>query len=159
MEKINQSSERLDECSSRDIVRCSSCFGHFTSEAFQNHVVNGCKGNNYTKLELFVPDPLLISFKARDSLALNSFQILGLFKSKKPEQKNQLSVSQLESEEGGQPRTRDCAICLSKFRKKSLLRKLVCGHYFHWKCSGRWLRKIQKCPLCRSSVSVEPIFK
>jgi hypothetical protein len=38
-----------------------------------------------------------------------------------------------------------CPICLEKYKKKELLKKLPCFHIFHRSC----LKKIKICPLCR----------
>ncbi|XP_057532337.1 E3 ubiquitin-protein ligase ATL4 isoform X2 [Amaranthus tricolor] len=49
----------------------------------------------------------------------------------------------------------DCAVCLSKFEPKDLLRLLpICCHAFHADCIDTWLNSSQSCPLCRSSVFV-----
>ncbi|KNA24081.1 hypothetical protein SOVF_018360 [Spinacia oleracea] len=47
----------------------------------------------------------------------------------------------------------DCAVCLSKFEEKDLLRLLpICCHVFHADCIDTWLNSNQSCPLCRSPV-------
>ncbi|KMS99874.1 hypothetical protein BVRB_1g017250 [Beta vulgaris subsp. vulgaris] len=49
----------------------------------------------------------------------------------------------------------DCAVCLSKFEQKDLLRLLpICCHVFHADCIDTWLNSNQSCPLCRSPVFV-----
>ncbi|XP_021756443.1 E3 ubiquitin-protein ligase ATL4-like [Chenopodium quinoa] len=49
--------------------------------------------------------------------------------------------------------TGDCAVCLSKFEEKDLLRLLpICCHVFHADCIDTWLNSNQSCPLCRSPV-------
>ncbi|XP_021755194.1 E3 ubiquitin-protein ligase ATL4-like [Chenopodium quinoa] len=49
--------------------------------------------------------------------------------------------------------TGDCAVCLSKFEEKDLLRLLpICCHVFHADCIDTWLTSNQSCPLCRSPV-------
>lgn len=40
-----------------------------------------------------------------------------------------------------------CAICLEKYEKNELLKKLGCNHVFHKKCVGKIGKKY--CPLCR----------
>ncbi|GAA0144474.1 ubiquitin-protein ligase [Lithospermum erythrorhizon] len=48
---------------------------------------------------------------------------------------------------------RDCAVCLSKFKRKETLRLLpLCCHAFHTQCIDAWLLSNQTCPLCRSTV-------
>lgn len=47
----------------------------------------------------------------------------------------------------------DCAVCLSKFEPKDLLRLLpICCHAFHAECIDTWLAGNQTCPLCRSPI-------
>ncbi|RYR20113.1 hypothetical protein Ahy_B03g065199 isoform A [Arachis hypogaea] len=47
----------------------------------------------------------------------------------------------------------DCAICLSRFEQRDLLRLLpLCCHAFHAECIDVWLRTNLTCPLCRSAV-------
>ena len=47
----------------------------------------------------------------------------------------------------------DCAVCLSKFEQRDLLRLLpLCCHAFHAECIDIWLRSNLTCPLCRSAV-------
>jgi len=50
----------------------------------------------------------------------------------------------------------DCSICLSKLKKKSVLKVTSCGHVFHKKCLEKYISTIHNsdtvplCPLCRS---------
>ncbi|MED6131918.1 hypothetical protein PIB30_014363 [Stylosanthes scabra] len=47
----------------------------------------------------------------------------------------------------------DCAVCLSRFEQRDLLRLLpLCCHAFHAECIDVWLRTNLTCPLCRSAV-------
>ncbi|KAK4269843.1 hypothetical protein QN277_022950 [Acacia crassicarpa] len=48
----------------------------------------------------------------------------------------------------------DCAVCLSKFEQRDLLRLLpLCCHAFHVECIDTWLHSNLTCPLCRSAIS------
>ncbi|KAI9072377.1 hypothetical protein K1719_045658 [Acacia pycnantha] len=48
----------------------------------------------------------------------------------------------------------DCAVCLSKFEQRDLLRLLpLCCHSFHVECIDTWLQSNLTCPLCRSAIS------
>ncbi|XP_027338371.1 E3 ubiquitin-protein ligase ATL4-like [Abrus precatorius] len=48
----------------------------------------------------------------------------------------------------------DCAVCLSKFEQRDLLRLLpLCCHAFHAECIDTWLQSNLTCPLCRSVVA------
>ncbi|KAL8141597.1 LOW QUALITY PROTEIN: hypothetical protein V2J09_014629 [Rumex salicifolius] len=45
-----------------------------------------------------------------------------------------------------------CAICLSDYEAKEMLRTIPeCNHYFHAHCIDEWLRLKGTCPLCRNS--------
>ncbi|KAJ1439971.1 Zinc finger, RING-type [Sesbania bispinosa] len=58
------------------------------------------------------------------------------------------SISRRSSSAGA-----DCAVCLSKFEPRDLLRLLpLCCHAFHAECIDTWLRSNHTCPLCRSAV-------
>ncbi|KAF7844978.1 E3 ubiquitin-protein ligase ATL4 [Senna tora] len=47
----------------------------------------------------------------------------------------------------------DCAVCLSKFEQRDLLRLLpLCCHAFHAECIDIWLQSNLTCPLCRSAI-------
>ncbi|KAK9749120.1 hypothetical protein RND81_02G103600 [Saponaria officinalis] len=47
----------------------------------------------------------------------------------------------------------DCAVCLSKFEHKDVLRLLpICCHVFHATCIDTWLSANLTCPLCRSPI-------
>ncbi|GMH36307.1 hypothetical protein BSKO_04175 [Bryopsis sp. KO-2023] len=51
-----------------------------------------------------------------------------------------------------------CPICLEEYQKGEKLTVLpVCGHKFHSKCVGRWLRTRGDCPICRRCVESEQI--
>jgi len=48
----------------------------------------------------------------------------------------------------------DCSICLGAFSDgSSEIRITHCGHLFHGRCLGNWLRMKRACPLCRRDVS------
>jgi hypothetical protein len=49
----------------------------------------------------------------------------------------------------------ECSICLGAFTKGSSaeeIRVTRCGHMFHSKCLGNWLRVKRACPLCRQDL-------
>ncbi|GER46243.1 RING/U-box superfamily protein [Striga asiatica] len=50
----------------------------------------------------------------------------------------------------------ECAVCLSEFEEKEIVRLLPgCGHSFHVSCIDVWFRSHTTCPLCRSPA--EPV--
>ncbi|GMH20883.1 hypothetical protein Nepgr_022725 [Nepenthes gracilis] len=55
---------------------------------------------------------------------------------------------------GGERSFRGCAVCLSEFQERDMLRVLPrCSHLFHLDCIDIWLMSNANCPLCRSSIS------
>jgi len=48
-----------------------------------------------------------------------------------------------------QERIGDCAVCTEPFKIGSEALKLPCKHYFHHDCINEWLRRNNRCPLCR----------
>ncbi|XP_051128447.1 RING-H2 finger protein ATL2-like [Andrographis paniculata] len=47
----------------------------------------------------------------------------------------------------------ECAVCLSEFEEKEIVRLLPkCRHRFHVECIGMWFHSHSTCPLCRSPV-------
>eukprot|EP00747_Dinoflagellata_sp_TGD_P080575 gnl/TRDRNA2_/TRDRNA2_160956_c0_seq1.p1 gnl/TRDRNA2_/TRDRNA2_160956_c0~~gnl/TRDRNA2_/TRDRNA2_160956_c0_seq1.p1 ORF type:complete len:313 (-),score=51.44 gnl/TRDRNA2_/TRDRNA2_160956_c0_seq1:357-1244(-) len=58
----------------------------------------------------------------------------------------------VEFTSGGQEPEASCAICISEFVDKEMLRRLPCGHHFHQPCIDRWLQQNKKCPLCNHAV-------
>ena len=48
---------------------------------------------------------------------------------------------------------KECAVCLSQFKKGDLVRMLPCRHEFHADCIDKWLlEKDRRCPCCRVDV-------
>jgi hypothetical protein len=58
------------------------------------------------------------------------------------------------------PPSDDCVICLGSCEEcdlqKPCWRRLQCGHHFHEGCIFEWLRKEQRCPVCRRDVNEKP---
>ncbi|CAN6221172.1 unnamed protein product [Urochloa humidicola] len=54
---------------------------------------------------------------------------------------------------GGGAGTDDkCCVCLAAMREGQVLRELPrCGHRFHDKCIGKWLKAHPTCPVCRAT--------
>ncbi|KAK9160305.1 hypothetical protein Syun_006646 [Stephania yunnanensis] len=51
----------------------------------------------------------------------------------------------------------ECAVCLNEFRGEEKIRILPgCSHLFHIDCIDVWLQSNANCPLCRTSISVQP---
>ena len=42
-----------------------------------------------------------------------------------------------------------CHICQDGFKKGQLMRKLFCGHKFHYNCVKPWFKKSPLCPVCK----------
>ena len=42
-----------------------------------------------------------------------------------------------------------CAICLEKFKRRRLITKLKCNHYYCTECITKWFSSASKCPTCR----------
>lgn len=49
-----------------------------------------------------------------------------------------------------------CAVCLSEFEVKDMLRQLPCGHNFHRPCIDKWLKRNKVCPLCLQDIEAPP---
>jgi len=47
-----------------------------------------------------------------------------------------------------------CAVCLSDFTQRDMLRRLPCRHSFHRACVDKWLTQNKVCPLCVQDVEV-----
>lgn len=47
-----------------------------------------------------------------------------------------------------------CAVCLSDFEEREMLRRLPCHHSFHRGCVDKWLLQNKVCPLCVQDVEV-----
>ncbi len=49
-----------------------------------------------------------------------------------------------------------CMVCLSETTRYDFtLKKLSCGHEFHYKCINEWLTHSDSCPICRKKISRE----
>jgi len=53
-----------------------------------------------------------------------------------------------------------CSICTDDFENNSIITKLpTCTHFFHKGCIKRWLTECKnKCPLCNTEVSHNPLY-
>ncbi|PVH47704.1 hypothetical protein PAHAL_4G123600 [Panicum hallii] len=50
-----------------------------------------------------------------------------------------------------------CCVCLAGMREDQALRELPrCGHSFHDKCIGKWLKAHPTCPVCRATAVPPP---
>ena len=60
----------------------------------------------------------------------------------------------LRSSAGGSDEDeKECAVCLSRFEQRDLVRTLPCLHEFHEDCIDKWLiEKDRRCPCCRVDV-------
>lgn len=51
-----------------------------------------------------------------------------------------------------------CCVCLGSMREEQALRDLPrCGHRFHDKCIGKWLKGHPTCPVCRAFAVPPPV--
>ncbi|KAL5719208.1 hypothetical protein ACHQM5_012018 [Ranunculus cassubicifolius] len=63
-----------------------------------------------------------------------------------------------ESRQLANPDDNICAICLSEYKPKEILKTIPdCEHCFHAACIDEWLRRNVTCPLCRNSPQPLPI--
>ncbi|OMH81311.1 E3 ubiquitin-protein ligase HRD1 [Zancudomyces culisetae] len=53
-------------------------------------------------------------------------------------------------------RDKVCIICREDVQEPDRVKKLNCGHYFHYNCLKNWLSRQQSCPTCRRSVFEKP---
>ncbi|XP_017256441.2 probable E3 ubiquitin-protein ligase ZFP1 [Daucus carota subsp. sativus] len=44
-----------------------------------------------------------------------------------------------------------CVICQDEYAAEELVGGLRCGHEYHVQCIRQWLRRINKCPICRAT--------
>ena len=51
--------------------------------------------------------------------------------------------------------TKQCNICLDNYKKGEKICYLSCVHYFHAICIKSWVKKSNKCPLCKSVIKFE----
>lgn len=50
----------------------------------------------------------------------------------------------------------ECCICMAEFDQHTEIRRTICGHCFHGKCLGGWLKVNHTCPLCRADLTCFP---
>mmetsp|Transcript_25986 Transcript_25986/g.41835 ORF Transcript_25986/g.41835 Transcript_25986/m.41835 type:complete len:394 (+) Transcript_25986:98-1279(+) len=50
----------------------------------------------------------------------------------------------------------ECSICLDIQKVGDLAVKLACGHFFHKRCIGPWIKRSAICPTCRNPISSTP---
>jgi len=48
---------------------------------------------------------------------------------------------------------KECCICMGEFDQQAEIRRTTCGHCFHGKCLGGWLKVNYTCPLCRADLT------
>jgi hypothetical protein len=51
-----------------------------------------------------------------------------------------------------------CNICLDDYQDEDEVRILKCEHLYHTKCIDRWLTSSNKCPVCKSDISSNPLY-
>ena len=84
----------------------------------------------------------VISFTKRLKDMINYRQIMASLESRYPN----VSPQELEL-----CTDRTCIICREEM-VGSMIKRLPCGHFFHFKCLKSWLERQQVCPTCRKSV-------
>lgn len=53
-----------------------------------------------------------------------------------------------------------CAICLEKFKRTDIVKEFKCEkHVFHKDCLKKWLKKSNKCPLCKFDIMEEHLLE
>lgn len=70
-----------------------------------------------------------------------------------------LSDDEDDGSSGGSAGADDkCCVCLAGMREDQALRALPrCGHRFHDKCIGKWLKAHPTCPVCRATAVPPPL--
>eukprot|EP00927_Polykrikos_kofoidii_P018655 TRINITY_DN1866_c0_g2_i2.p1 TRINITY_DN1866_c0_g2~~TRINITY_DN1866_c0_g2_i2.p1 ORF type:complete len:335 (-),score=33.08 TRINITY_DN1866_c0_g2_i2:393-1397(-) len=48
---------------------------------------------------------------------------------------------------------KECCVCMVDFDADSEIRRTRCGHVYHGKCLGGWLKVNHTCPLCRADLT------
>ena len=43
----------------------------------------------------------------------------------------------------------ECSICYMKVFPRTMILRLPCPHFYHFKCISAWLQKNPQCPMCR----------
>ena len=64
-------------------------------------------------------------------------------------------VAYKRSDEKGEDRDVDCAICLKEFEENEDLIFTTCKHMYHEECLRKWLIERQVCPLCKSTLLMD----
>lgn len=83
----------------------------------------------------------VISFTKRVKDMINYHQIMSTLQTRYPD---------VSEEELTACNDRTCIICREEM--VSAVKRLPCGHFFHFKCLKSWLERQQVCPTCRKSV-------
>ncbi|OEL24578.1 E3 ubiquitin-protein ligase [Dichanthelium oligosanthes] len=69
-----------------------------------------------------------------------------------------LSDDEDEGSGGSAGADNKCCVCLAGMREDQVLRALPrCGHTFHDKCIGKWLKAHPTCPVCRATAVPPPL--
>lgn len=48
----------------------------------------------------------------------------------------------------------ECCCCTEEYCEEAVIKRTVCGHYFHEDCLAKWLTIQRTCPLCRRDLDV-----
>ena len=46
-----------------------------------------------------------------------------------------------------------CSICLNKYKTSDIIKEFPCKHIFHKTCILKWLKKSDRCPICKYDIS------
>lgn len=68
------------------------------------------------------------------------------------------SKEEVKTENNASVEDNECSICLTSYKKKDMITKLVCQHRFHKHCVTLWFKEKNNCPLCRDSVNVSSVI-
>ncbi|XP_072399935.1 uncharacterized protein [Diabrotica undecimpunctata] len=52
-----------------------------------------------------------------------------------------------------------CTVCSELFIRGADIYFTPCGHVFHFSCLTNWIKRTKSCPICRSSVTEQNIYK
>lgn len=52
----------------------------------------------------------------------------------------------------------DCSVCFEDIKSCENI-KLNCGHIYHKKCIGEWMKLNSSCPMCRAEITEEVYIK
>ena len=144
------------------LINIHDIFNEYTNNISNNiNQINELNQNiNNQNISDNILEDVKIVMSEEEFDSLDDIKYIDYINSIRPDDIIELDIDE-ESKNEYDIKDRDCcSICTDDFENNSIITKLpTCTHFFHKGCIKRWLTECKnKCPLCNSNVSENPVY-